>query len=262
MFVSRSTNVFAFSIFSGLIVAQGEQGVKVVEVHPGCPGERAGLRVGDLIMEVDGQKVKTLEEFANMSKAMKDKNIESNLLVIRKSKLENVLLTNYSDNVFKEWKEKVPLPPERGEIIGGVSLFQYYVEKGKTKLEENKQGGPLEAKIARYDEAVRYLFYALHYNPISVEVALLIADTYMNTAKLCLENGRTPLAVENYGKAANLYEKCSKKRVSDKELEQILARLQNVEKELASLLPPEKQEASAGSAEKISTQLPPSKSSP
>lgn len=256
-----SSDVYASGLFSGLVVSQGDSasgGVKVVEIYPGCPAERAGIIAGDLIIEIDGQKIKTLDEFVKTSKARKDKDIEASLLLIRKGKLQNLRVITYSEIIFKEWREKVPPPPQSS--IGGLSLFQYYMEKGKAKLGENKVGGAFETRLARDEEAIRYLFYALHYNPTEVGVAILIADTHMDMARLYLENGRTPLAVENYGKAANLYEKCSRKHVAEKELELILAHLQEVEKELISLLPPEEQ--GPVSAEKTTTGSLPVKVSP
>lgn len=253
-----SLEAYASNLFTGLIVSQGDQGVKVVEIYPRCPSERAGMMVGDLILEIDGQKIKTLEEFAKMSKAMGDKQTEASLLFIRKGKLHNIQVVTYSSPVFKEWQEKV-LPPPEGSV-GGVSLFQYYVEKGKAKLEENKQGGSPETQLTRSRDAIRYLFYALHYAPTEVGVVLLTADTHMNMARLYLKNGQTALAVENYGRAAGLYEKCSKRHVAEEELERILSHLQEVEKELLSLLPPEEQ--GPVSAEKTTAESLPIKGSP
>ncbi|MFN3466903.1 MAG: PDZ domain-containing protein [Candidatus Brocadiales bacterium] len=253
-----SPDVYASNLFTGLIVSQGDQGVKVVEIYPRCPSERAGIMVGDLILEIDGQKIKTLDEFARMSKAMGDRQTEASLLLIRKGKLHNLQVVIYSTPVFKEWQEKV-LPPPEGSV-GGVSLFQYYVEKGKAKLEENKQGGSLEAQLTRNQEAIRYLFYALHYAPTEVGVVLLAADTHMNMAGLYLKSGQTALAVENYARAAGLYEKCSKRHVAEEELERILSHLQEVEKELLSLLPPEEQ--GPVSAEKATAESLPIKGSP
>ncbi|HHT9139714.1 MAG TPA: PDZ domain-containing protein [Candidatus Tripitaka californicus] len=256
-----SSDVYASGLFSGLVVSQGDSasgGVKVVEIYPGCPAERAGIIAGDLIIEIDGQKIKTLDEFVKTSKARRDKDIEASLILIRKGKLQNLRVITYSEIIFKEWREKVPPPPQSS--IGGLSLFQYYMEKGKAKLGENKVGGSFETRLARDEEAIRYLFYALHYNPTEVGVAILIADTHMDMARLYLENGRTPLAVENYGKAANLYEKCSRKHVAEKELELILTHLQEVEKELISLLPPEEQ--GPVSAEKTTIGSLPVKASP
>ena len=256
-----SSDVYASGLFSGLVVSQGDSasgGVKVVEIYPGCPAERAGVAAGDLIIEIDGRKIKTLDEFVKTSKARRDKDTEVGLVLIRKGKLQNLRVITYSEIIFKEWKEKVPPPPQSS--IGGLSLFQYYMEKGKAKLGENKVGGAFETKLARDEEAARYLFYALHYNPTEVGVVLLIADTYMDMARLYLKNGQTPPAVENYGKAANLYEKCSRKHVAEKELELILAHLQEVAKELISLLPPEEQ--GPVSAEKTTTGSLPVKASP
>ena len=39
-----------------------EQGLYVVEVNEFSPAEKAGVKAGDLIVKVDGQRVKTFDE--------------------------------------------------------------------------------------------------------------------------------------------------------------------------------------------------------
>ncbi len=251
--------IWALGLFSGTELAQADQGVKLLNVYPGYPAERAGLQVGDIILEINGQKIKTVEEFISISKSMGNKLAEANLLVMRRGRLENRLIFNYSEVVYKEWGEKVQPPPEGN--VRMFSLFQYYKEKGRVKLEENKKaGGPFETQLARSEEAIKYFFYSLHYAPTDVGVALLIADTYKDTAKLCLDNDKRLQAVENYSKAATLYERCSKRHITEKELEFIFARLQEVEKALMGLLPSE--ERGTISLERTSAETLPDKASP
>lgn len=42
-------------------------GVLVADVKPGSPAESAGLRIGDVIIEIDGQKIQSLEGFKSMA---------------------------------------------------------------------------------------------------------------------------------------------------------------------------------------------------
>lgn len=42
------------------------QGVLVSDVKPGSPAERAGLRIGDVIIEINGQRIQSLEGFRSM----------------------------------------------------------------------------------------------------------------------------------------------------------------------------------------------------
>ncbi len=74
------------SLFTGLVVSQGEQWVRVIEIKPGCPSARAGLQVEDLILVINGQKVKTLEEFVKVSEE-NGRTTEVNLLILRKGTL-------------------------------------------------------------------------------------------------------------------------------------------------------------------------------
>jgi regulator of sigma E protease len=54
--------LLAIVIFSGLLLAFGEavSAVRVDEVRPGSPAERAGLRTGDLLLEAAGERLKTI----------------------------------------------------------------------------------------------------------------------------------------------------------------------------------------------------------
>ena len=49
--------------FSGVPGAQGRQGVVVTGVETGSPAEQAGIRVGDVILEIDRKPVSGLEDF-------------------------------------------------------------------------------------------------------------------------------------------------------------------------------------------------------
>ncbi|MBI5125570.1 MAG: PDZ domain-containing protein, partial [Planctomycetes bacterium] len=54
----------------------GEMGVVVVDVEPGSPAERAGIQPGDLIKEVNRERVHNLQEFqAIASKGPADKGL-------------------------------------------------------------------------------------------------------------------------------------------------------------------------------------------
>lgn len=225
------------SLFSGLVLSQGEQGVKVVEVYPGSSANSSGIKVGDLLVEIEGVQIKTLEDFVARSKALEGKKPELALLILRAGKLQNATLSGYSVPVFKTWQEKVLPPPH--STLGGVSLFQYWTEKGRKKRDENKGDSPLDVQLVNCEEARDFFFYALHYSPTSLEVALLIADTYGTTARIYQDKGSLPQAVEYYKKSADLYAKCSKKTTAEATLKKILGSLQEVEAKLAALLPPE-----------------------
>lgn len=57
--------------FLGIKVEETEGGVKVVEVIPGTPAEKAGLKAGWTIASIDGQKVTSMTDFGNALRGRK-----------------------------------------------------------------------------------------------------------------------------------------------------------------------------------------------
>lgn len=47
----------------GVIFAPGEGPLTITEIVPGSPGERAGLKVGEVVTEVDGERVREFSDF-------------------------------------------------------------------------------------------------------------------------------------------------------------------------------------------------------
>lgn len=58
------------------------EGVVVVAVQPGSPADRAGIRTGDVILEVNRKKVTSVKEA--QAEAHKDPNAQSILLLFRR----------------------------------------------------------------------------------------------------------------------------------------------------------------------------------
>lgn len=63
------------SLFTGIVVksARGIDGVEVVEVRPGSFSDSAGLKKGDVIIELDGAEIDSLGSFVEHSKAVERK---------------------------------------------------------------------------------------------------------------------------------------------------------------------------------------------
>jgi serine protease Do len=48
----------------GMTMRDGQDGLEIVEVAPGSVAERGGVRAGDLLLAIDRNEIRTLEEFA------------------------------------------------------------------------------------------------------------------------------------------------------------------------------------------------------
>ncbi len=66
----------AQGVFSGLIISEKKDGIKIVEVQSGSPGFDAGLRTGDIVLEIDGKETKKLRDYVKISKELKGKKVE------------------------------------------------------------------------------------------------------------------------------------------------------------------------------------------
>jgi S1-C subfamily serine protease len=83
----------AVTPFSGLEVANSEKtpGARVFGVAPGSPASLAGVQPGDVIVSIEGQGIKSLEDFVNFSQTIKGKG-KAALTLDRQGKLYNVVL--------------------------------------------------------------------------------------------------------------------------------------------------------------------------
>jgi regulator of sigma E protease len=61
-----SNFILAITVFAILLLAFGQPiGTRIDAVRPGSPGEQAGLKVGDVILKVDGKKLHGFDELTN-----------------------------------------------------------------------------------------------------------------------------------------------------------------------------------------------------
>ena len=70
---------------------QGTEGALVTQVQPDTPAERAGLKEGDIIVKLDGQKIKDVNQLRNDIAALAPKS-KAKLEIIRNGKQEEISL--------------------------------------------------------------------------------------------------------------------------------------------------------------------------
>ncbi len=52
-----------------IALAKAEEGIPVWSCTPGSPSERAGVRYGDIILEINGKRVRTIGDYLEESRA-------------------------------------------------------------------------------------------------------------------------------------------------------------------------------------------------
>ncbi len=226
--------VFAQTIFSGLTFSEKKEGLKIVEVQSGSPGFDAGLIKGDIVLEIEGKKIKSLPDYVRISRKLKNKKVEASLVILRNNVEYDVTIMVYSIPIYQNWREKVakPLKLPRGLT---KTPYIYWVGKGYRTLKKRMNNKPVEVKIDNYNKALGYLFNALHYRPESIDTALQVASAYHKLGNLFAEIGKVKKAVINYRKSIKYFDGCHKKTDKEDYLNKILTSLQEIEVELSKI---------------------------
>ncbi|MBO1223489.1 MAG: PDZ domain-containing protein [Candidatus Scalindua sediminis] len=78
---------------SGMIVSGREYGININDITQGCPAWDAGLSTGDIIVEIEGEEIKSLEGYVEiMQKLNKTRRLEIALVVNRRDVLYDVII--------------------------------------------------------------------------------------------------------------------------------------------------------------------------
>jgi len=224
----------AQTIFSGLIISERKDGIKIVEVQSGSPGFDAGLRTGDIVLEIEGKKTKKLRDYVKISREVKDKKVEVSLVILREGVSYDVTIMIYSVPIFQHWKEKVTKPIELPRGLTNTP-YVYWVGKGFRTLKKPNDKLSFEAKAANYNLALKFLLNALHYRPESIDTALKVAKSYNELGKLYVMNGDIKEGIINYRKSIRFYAGCHGKTENEDYLRVVLTNLQEIEKSLSNI---------------------------
>ncbi|MFQ5687450.1 MAG: PDZ domain-containing protein [Candidatus Scalindua sp.] len=224
----------AQGIFSGLIISEKRDSIKIVEVQSGSPGFDAGLRAGDIVLEIDGKKTKKLGDYVKISRELKGKNVEVSLVILREGVNYDVTIKIYSVPIYQHWKEKVTKPIELPRGLTNTP-YVYWVGKGFRALQKPNDKLSFDAKAANYSLALKFLLNALHYRPESIDTALKVAKSYNELGKLYVMNGDIKEGIINYRKSIKFYAGCHAKTENEDYLSIVLANLQEIEKSLSNI---------------------------
>ncbi|MGR3303217.1 MAG: PDZ domain-containing protein [Candidatus Scalindua sp.] len=229
-----ASSCLAQTIFSGLIISERKDGIKIVEVQSGSPGFDAGLRKGDIVLEIDGKKTKKLGDYVEISREVRGKKVEVSLVILRKGVSYDVTIMIYSVPIYQHWKVKVTKPIELPRGLTNTP-YVYWVGKGFRALTKPNDKLSFGAKIANYNLALKFLLNALHYRPESIDTALKVAKSYNELGKLYVMNGDIKEGIINFRKSIRFYAGCHGKTENEDHLNVILASLQEIEKSLTNI---------------------------
>jgi S1-C subfamily serine protease len=56
-----------------MIFSEKKEGLKIVDVQSGSPGFEAGLKKGDIVLEIEGKEIKSLPDYVRISREIKNR---------------------------------------------------------------------------------------------------------------------------------------------------------------------------------------------
>lgn len=223
------SNAYSASLLSGIVVLEKKGEVIVHEVKPKTPIVRSGIRKDDIIVEIEGVKIKRMDDYVMISKKLKNVKLKVEMLIKRQKNIIKVLIEDYSIPIKQFWGIKVPYSMDK--TPGKESPFNYWYLQAKRKLDNIKhEKSPIVIADA-YHNAISNMYSALHYDPKKVMALVLIADTYKKMGEVLLNAGSADKAKTNFLNSVVLYKKSlSKIELPKKDLIKIRDNLNDIEK--------------------------------
>jgi membrane-associated protease RseP (regulator of RpoE activity) len=152
------------SLFRGVMVADSPVGVRVVSVEENSQAALADLRPEDLIIQINGTPLKTIDDFAVVSQALKRSATKVGVVILRNGQPRELLVHLYSYPVLRRWD--LTFVPDHdirfAEAKAGVAYWMRLARGFET--------------AGRLDQALNATLNALHNDPGNVDVALKASE--------------------------------------------------------------------------------------
>jgi tetratricopeptide (TPR) repeat protein len=184
------------SIEDGLSDEGKKRGIKVIAVEPEGPGAQAGLRIGDLIVLVDGETVKTCSSLVRIVRqASEGKSLK--MIIWRKSEwvsIELILAARPQYLIFNQrgWEEV-----KKGNYQEAFRHFIKAIDLNPMDAESHYGRGTAYSHEGQYDRAISDYTKALEINPKH-------AEAYCNRGNAYCRKGEYDRAISDYTKALEI----------------------------------------------------------
>ncbi len=170
------------SLFRGVIVAGSALGVRVVSIEEDSQAALADLRPEDIIIRINDTPLRTIDEFAVVSQALKRSATKAGVFVLRNGEPRELLVHLYSYPVLRRWD--LTFVPDHdirfAEAKTGVAYWMRLARGFET--------------AGRLDQALNATLNALHNDPGDLDVALRASELLSRIA-------RAKLAAHQLGEA-------------------------------------------------------------
>jgi len=212
------------SLFRGVVVANSPAGVRIVSVEETSQASLADLRSEDIIVQINDTPVRSIDEFAVLSHALKGHTTTATVVVFRHGQPLEVVLHLYSFPLLRHW-DLLFIPEHDVRFADPQAGLGYWVRLGR--------GFEIEGLL---EQALNAYLNALHNEPTQLEVALKACDLLWQIAQHRLAHQQMSEAVAALQHGTLLLKRLFDHPLNEAELQLIRQRLEETVKLLQTHL--------------------------
>jgi carboxyl-terminal processing protease len=173
----------------GVEIASRDGGIVVVAPLAGSPGERAGLKAGDRIVEIDGKPTRDLSAVEATRRLKGPAGTAVRLSIVRDGTAAPIVLTLLRDRVRTQSVEGRVLDRARGLVYVQIRQFQERTDRGVKRV--------LDAARAELGGEIRGLVLDLRNDPGGLlDEAVKVADRFLESGVIVSTETRNRKTVE------------------------------------------------------------------
>ena len=202
------------SLFRGVVVVDHPPGVRVVSVEERSQAFLLDLRPEDVVVQINGEAVKTIDDFAVLSQHLKGRSTKAAVLILRNGEPQELLVHLYSVPVLRQWGLSF-VPEHDLRFVDPTAAVKYWTRLAR---------GLRDAKDL--ERALNAVLNALHHDPDNLELAIQASDLLWAIARQRLAAQRFPQAFTSIQHATTLLQDLFHHPLTEAQLEQVRAQLQ------------------------------------
>ena len=201
------------SLFRGVVVADREAGVRVVSVEESSQAYGADLRPEDIIVRVRDTEVRTIDDFAAVSNALRGETALAAVLVFRNGAPREITLHLYSYPILRAWG------------LQFVPQYDIRFAQPQTGLEYWVRLGDGFARAGKPAEALDAYLNGLHNVPESVSTALKASQMLVRLSRQRLSAGELAEGIAQLRRAIVVMNGLFARRLANDELQSVKQQL-------------------------------------
>ncbi|MBI2104821.1 MAG: PDZ domain-containing protein [Candidatus Omnitrophica bacterium] len=201
------------SVFRGVVVADSPLGVRVISVEEASQAQLADLRPDDILVRVRDADIRSIDEFAVVSGALRGRAVAVPVLVFRNGTPRELTLHLYSYPVLQTWGLEV-VPDHDLRFAEPRVGLDYWSRLGRGFEGAGKPAEALEAYLN-----------GLHNVPTDTATALHVSRLFVSLSRQRLADGSLTDGIADLRQALQVLERLFDHPLTDEQLRDVRAQL-------------------------------------